>query len=321
MSHESLPFYPLLGVTSGFWQTVLGSFGLPLSDPPSAPFVVSVSDGDHLCCLDSTPPNWKPDQPTHVLLHGLGGSSRSRYMVRLSRYLYSKGQRVVRMNLRGCGLGEGLARLPSHAGRSADLFAVCKALKAQFPDSKLKIIGFSLAGNITLKMLGELGGDALPLVEKAIVICPAVDLKAGVEFIAKPENRFFEKFYLDCLLETAAQKRVIYPDYPHVQFPDPLNLYTFDDLYTAPLCGFRDAEDYYLLCSSSCVVHQIEVPTTILYALDDPVIPAHTIAELTLPPNVTAYATKYGGHVSYLSWAGLRYGLRWMDRKVMEWLQ
>ena len=265
MPHIVLPFSPLPGVTSGFLQTVLGSFGLPLADPLSSPFLVPVSDGDQLYCLDSTPPNWEPTMPTIVLGHGLGGSSRSRYMVRLSRYLFEHGFRVVRINFRGAGQGEGLARQPSHGGRSDDFLAVCRTLKKQHPSSPLKVVGFSLSGNILLKMLGELGVEGPDLIECAITICPAVDLKTGAVFIGRPENWFFQKYYVDSLLEIVARKRKIFSDYPAVNFPDPLSLYQFDELYTAPLSGFKNADDYYEQSSSKHYIPQIAVPTTVLY--------------------------------------------------------
>lgn len=320
MPHYTLPFNPVPGLSSGYWQTIFGYYGFHLSPPPSVPMIIPVSDDDRLFCLDSTPPEWNPNLPTIILTHGLGGSSNSRYMLRLSRYLYIKGQRVIRVNFRGCGPGEGLARKPSHAGRSDDLLAVCKMLKIQFPHSDIKIVGFSLSGNIVLKMLGELGVHAADLVERALTICPLVDLKAGSIFISKPEKRLFENSYLEGLKEIVARKKKIYPDYPNISFPKTMSLYTFDDLYTAPLSGFQNAEEYYELCSSNPIVHKIAIPTKILYSLDDPIIPAKTIEELQLSPSVTTYATKHGGHVGFLGWAGPDFWLRWMDRRVVKWL-
>lgn len=320
MPHIVLPFSPVPGLTSGSLQTILGSFGLPLADPLSSPLLVPVSDNDQLYCLDSTPSNWDPSMPTIVLGHGLGGSSRSRYMVRLSRYLFENGHRVVRINFRGAGQGEGLARQPSHGGRSEDFLAVCKVLKSQYPSSPLKVVGFSLSGNILLKMLGELGADGPELIERAIAICPAVDLKTGAIFIARPENWFFQKYYVDCLLEIVERKRKIFSDYPAVDFPKSLTMYDFDNMYTAPLCGFKNAEDYYIHSSANTHISHIAVPTTVLYSLDDPVVPSETISSLELPETVTAYATQYGGHVGYLSWVNGAFGLRWMDKKVIDWL-
>lgn len=315
-----IPFDPLPYLSSGFWQTVLGSYGLPLRDPPSSKFVVPVTDGDELICLESRPPGWTPQLPTFVLTHGLGGSSRSRYMVRLSRFLYRKGQRVIRVNFRGCGIGKGFARKPAHGGRSDDLLAVCHQLKRLNPESDLRVVGFSLSGNILLKMLGELGSAGVPLVERALAICPSVDLKASATFIAQPENRVFEEYYLRYMVERVVEKQKIYPDFPKIVFPDPLSMYTFDDLYTAPLSGFQNADDYYDHCSCKNLVHLIKVPTTILYSLDDPILPAHPIEQLRISSSVKAYATEHGGHVGFLGWVGPKFWFRWMDKKIIEWL-
>ncbi len=320
MPNYNLPFNPALGLSSGYLQTIFGNFGFPLPEPPSIPLIVPVSEGDRLYCLDSTPPGWTSNQPTIVLMHGLEGSSRSRYLVRLCRYLFGTGQRVIRVNSRGCGLGEGMARKPSHAGQSDDIIAVCRALKNQFPQSDLKLAGFSLSGNIVLKMLGELGTDAIPLVERAIAVCPSVDLHAGIIYIGKPEKRIFENYYLKYLMKKIERKKKIYSDYPNIKFPNHLSLNIFDELYTAPLSGFQNAEEYYETCSSSRIIHKIAIPTKILYSLDDPIIPAKSIQDLQLSPSVTSYATEHGGHVGFLGWTGSDFGFRWMDKRVVRWL-
>lgn len=320
MPHYTLPFNPLPGCSSGYLQTVMGNYGFPTALPPSTPIIVPVSDDDQLVCLDSTPPGWTSNLPTIVLMHGLGGSSNSRYILRLSQYFFGKGQRVVRVNFRGCGPGEGLARKPSHAGRSSDLLAVCKVLKMQFPESDLKLVGYSLSGNIVLKLLGELGFEAPALIERAIAVCPLVDLKEGSIFIGKPEKRMFEKYYLDCLREKVARKKIIYPDYPDIFFPDPLSMVIFDDIYTAPLSGFKNVEEYYESSSANRVIDKIVVPTKILYSLDDPIVPPKSITELQLPPAVSSYATRHGGHVGFLGWSGTDFWFRWMDRKIVRWL-
>lgn len=320
MAHYQLLFNPVLGLSSGYLQTVLGSYGFPIQDPPSSPLIVPVSDNDQLLCLDSTPEEWSAEVPTIILAHGLGGSSNSRYLVRIARYLFDKGHRVIRVNFRGAGPGELMARQPSHAGRSGDLFEVCKQVQKQNPRSHLKVVGFSLSGNILLKMLGELGTGANSLVNAAFAVCPAIDLKKTVAFMRQPKHRLFENYYLDALIKKVMRKKVIYHDYSNVHFPDPLNLYTFDEVYTAPLSGFKNADEYYELCSCKHVIPRITVPTKILFTLDDPIVPSDTFAEVEYPPCVSLYETKHGGHMGFLSWSGSDFWLRWMDRQVVEWV-
>lgn len=320
MPHVPLDFRPLFGIPSGYFQTFLGIFGLPLKSPPYREWIVPTSEGDALLCLVSTPSDWSPTLPTVVLVHGLGGSADSRYMIRFSRHLYRSGIRVVRVNLRGSGAGAPLARLPANAGRSEDVLAICQALKSAFPDSPIRLVGVSLAGNIILKLLGEAGSSANDLIERAIAISPSVDLHRGIIEITKPKNRLIDQFYVKALLEILKEREQLFPDEPKPQFPKKLNLYDFDDIFTAPVSGYQNADEYYAKCSSNQFVKNISVPTWILYAKDDPVTPAECVEALALPENVTAYETKHGGHVAFLGWAGFPYGFRWMDRFVIEFL-
>ncbi len=193
---------------------------LLVSSPPSDSFIVEVSDNDQLVCFDSMPPKWRAKDPTAILVHGIGGSSDSKYILRHSAHLYSEGNRVIRINFRGCGAGEGMARKPSHAGRSCDLLAVCEAVKSRAPKSPLIVIGYSLGGNILLKMLGEEPKKTQELLRNAIAICPVVDLYEGSLYLGLPEHRFFEKMYLKWLLEKIARKRKLYHDYPQIRFPN-----------------------------------------------------------------------------------------------------
>lgn len=320
MPHLQLPFEPLLGMTSPYWQTVLGSYGLPLQTPEAQPLLIDLSDGDQLYCFESTPKGWTVEDSAVILGHGMAGSSDSNYMVRFARALFQRGYKVVCVNYRSCGPGMGRARKPSHGGRSEDLLAVCNNLRNRFPTLKVSIVGFSLSGNILLKMLGELGSEAVPWIQSAFAISPPVDLKAGCHFIHRHHGQGFEKLFLSWLMEKVTEKQRIYRDYPKVIFPRKMTMYDFDDLYTAPLSGFKNAEDYYALSSSNRVIHQIAVPTKILYALDDPIVPARCLNQLDLPPTVSAYAVPHGGHLGFLSWTGKEFGVRWMDKVIMEWL-
>jgi uncharacterized protein len=141
-------FHPLL--TDPHLQTIVAAKVTFAREPLSTTCLVELPDGDRIALEVSTPTGWQPDDPTVVMLHGLCGCHRSPYMQRLARKLWRSGLRAVRMNLRGCGSGRGLARYPYHSGRSADVLAVLENLLQTTPQSPVTLIGFSLGGNIVL---------------------------------------------------------------------------------------------------------------------------------------------------------------------------
>ena len=144
--------------------------------PPAESRVVALPDGDRIALEVSTPRQWRPDDPSVLLLHGLCGCHDSPYMTRVALKLWRRGVRAIRMNMRGCGSGVGLARMPYHSGRSADVEAVLEDLRAAWPHSALTLVGFSLGGNVMLKLAGELGKRAGELAEQVIAVCPPADL-------------------------------------------------------------------------------------------------------------------------------------------------
>jgi predicted alpha/beta-fold hydrolase len=143
-------FRPFPCLTHPHLQTIVAAELTWSREPPSSTHFVELSDGDTIALEVSTPRAWQPNDPTAVLLHGLCGCHRSPYMQRLADKLWRSGLRAVRMNLRGCGSGRGLARYPYHSGRSADVLAVLERLLQTTPQSPVTLIGFSLGGNIVL---------------------------------------------------------------------------------------------------------------------------------------------------------------------------
>ena len=144
MKLNNLNFHPLPWMTSSHLQTIVSSFlhsGLP---PPSKKWLIDLGHNDYLSCEVSIPIAWKQSDQTVVLVHGMGGSHSSGYMIRMSRKLYLKGNKVVRINLRGCGSGKGLSKLLYHGGTSGDVLKVIQSLKETAPFSEIVLIGFSL---------------------------------------------------------------------------------------------------------------------------------------------------------------------------------
>ena len=315
-----LPFRPLPLIRGPHSQTIAAVFRLA-GEPPSKTKRVTLDDGDELAVEISTPPEWRPEAPTVVLIHGLCGCQRSAYLVRMTRKLYNRGVRAVRMNLRGCGSGRGLARRPYHSGCSGDALCVLNALREDAPASPTSLVGFSLGGNIALKLAGELEARGPELLQSVIAVCPPSDLEACCALLESPSNRFYNWHFVSILRQNAADLHRLFPSLGPVELPKRLTLRQFDELYTAPQCGFEDAADYYRRASSAQFVPRIAVPTTILFANDDPVIDTTVFDDTPLPRNVDVVRVANGGHLGFLGIPGSPGGYRWLDSQLLGWLE
>ena len=280
---------------------------------------VRLSDGDQLVLHDTAPASWRPGEPIAVLVHGLSGNHRSGGIVRLARLLLARGIRVVRMDLRGTGAGFHLARGCYNAGCSGDVRAALAAIHRLAPSSPLWLAGISLGGNVSLKLAGEVAAHPVPNLARVAVIAPPVDLAACLALLNHPKNRFYERHFVRELLVEARRRARLFPESPLPEFPRRPSLRTFDDLYTAPRAGYRDAAEYYERCSSAQFVPQIRVPTLILAARDDPFVAADPIERLVCPTHVTVRLTDHGGHGGFLGADGAG-GFCWGERAVARWL-
>ena len=311
-------FRPLL--TDPHLQTIVAAKLTFALEPPSTTSLVALPDGDQIALEVSTPTGWQPNDPTVVMLHGLCGCHRSPYMQRLARKLLRCGMRAVRMNLRGCGSGKDLARYPYHSGRSADVLAVLESLQQTAPHSSITLVGFSLGGNLVLKLAGELSAAVPDHLQHVIAICPPADLVACSRLLSQPTNRLYNRYFTRLLCAEVAYRHSRFPDLPRIELPTELSLYEFDEHYTAPQCGFRDALDYYRQCSAAPLVPRITIPCHILFAADDPWIEAQVFDGVALPPNVQVICTRHGGHLGFLGMPGRVGGYRAMDAQLLAWI-
>lgn len=309
---EKITFRPLPGLASPHAQTVLACFSKGGIEPPSTPLLVSLADGDSLYCQLSTPLSWKEPQRTIVLIHGLGGSHRSSYMVRLARKLYQKGERVVRVNLRGNGPGAHLATRPYHGGTSDDLLSLLLILKQQHPDSPLYLLGFSLGGNVSLKLAGELGEAGPALIKQIVAVCPPIDLTRTLSLLMQPRNHLYQRYYVRGLRKLGAR----WLNNQRVR-----SILEFDNAVTAPQWGFKDGADYHQQCSSYPLLPKVQVDSRLLFAEDDPFIDYRPLLHTNLPASMKLWLTPYGGHMGFLGWAGREHRYFWMDKFLLDFLQ
>lgn len=299
------PFSPHRGLRNGHLQTIAGNFW------PRPPFrltatsetvLVDPADGSRVLCHC----HWHPeavadDRLTVVFVHGLEGSSDSRYIRGLAARAWTAGFHVIRMNMRNCGGTDHLTPTLYNSALSGDVGAVVNHFSMQRELHRFALVGYSMGGNLVLKLAGEWGNRA-PLCAVAAV-CPAIDLAAGSDALHLPINRAYEWHFLRGLMRRYRRKVQLYPQIFDPNVGPVRSLREFDDKIVARYCGYRNADDYYHRAAAARVVDRIAVPTFILRAMDDPFIrfTAPTHAALLANPNVVLVETRYGGHCAYLA--------------------
>ena len=257
--------HPLL--CSGHLQTIAGRYLNGDNSLRHTRYLeVALPDGDRLSLPANHPGSRSPVQKVIVFAHGLGGDADSRYMVRVASMFYRRGWTTIRMNHRGCGSGAGLARNLYHSGRSGDIAAVLRTVSAKYAGAAIIVTGFSLSGNALLKLLGENCCDLPGSLLGAIAITPPILLSVCAAALCKRQNRVYDIRFVRLLKAAIAERQQHFPDFPHFRFPGNMTVREFDEICTAPLNGFRSAEDYYQRCSAKQFLSQIRLPTFVLVA-------------------------------------------------------
>jgi uncharacterized protein len=319
---ETPPFEPHPLLRNRHAQTLAGTY-LPSGRYPHRALShrVGVSDGDTVVLHDDVPSNWPQGGRIALLVHGLAGCYSSPYLVRAAAKLNGTGVRTFRMDLRGCGAGAGLASRPYHGGRSADVLAALQFVEQLCPDSPVTLVGFSLSGNIVLKLLGEAPQDIPPNVNKAAAICPAIDLGRCVRSLVGPFQRMYDRYFVRELCRQISANCRLHPDLPRINAPRRMrSMFDFDDFYTGPVCGFGSADNYYTASSAFRLIDRIQLPTWILAAQDDPLVTIDCFQGLKLPSNVLLQITPHGGHLGYVGKRGVDPDCRWMDWRIVDWV-
>ncbi len=320
MGSQELPFDPCPMFADPHLQAWISTTNWWISRPESTQNLITLEDGDKLSLETSTPDNWKADGLTVLLVHGLCGSHESAYLMRLVHRLTPQGIKVVRFNMRGCGSGRGHAKQIFHSGSSEDLFEAVKFLKKQFPHSPITLIGFSLGGNIVLKMVGEMGSIGKRFISRVFAICPPVDMRLSATMVDKVAQGRYNRYFYRLIKEEVEYLHNTFKDLPPADLPKDMSLYQFDEVYTVPRKGFENVEDYYYKCSSKHYIDMITIPCKILFAQDDPIVSHSALDGHILPKNIEIYKTKKGGHMGYLGNPKSPRGFFWLDSLLEEWI-
>ncbi|MFZ3343283.1 MAG: alpha/beta fold hydrolase [Terriglobales bacterium] len=300
---ETNPFVPRRWLRGGHIQT-LASFLIQrrIHLPESEARMIEVAPGVRVLCHC----HWQADRTkalTIIVVHGLEGSSDSQYMLGIADKGLRAGMNVVLYNQRNCGGTDALAPVLYHSGLSNDIAAVAREIIARDGVSRLALVGFSMGGNLVLKLAGEWGEQPPPQFCAVAACCPALDLAASADELHIPSNRLYESYFLWALRRRMRQKARLFPGHFDLNRLKGLrSLREFDDKVTAYYCGFKGAVDYYDRASAAHVVEKISVPTLILYAANDPfiLITPETRHKILANAHIKFVETKDGGHCAFI---------------------
>ncbi len=258
--------------------------------------------------------------PTLVLVHGLEGSSESPYMLGIAEKAFEAGFNVLRMNQRNCGGTEHLTPTLQNSGLSQDYRFILEELISRDALPEIFFAGYSVGGNLVLKMAGELGAGAPKEFCAVCAVSPCLDLTSCSNGSGLARNFLYEWYFLHCLKSTLEKKAKLFPErYCLEAVPRVWSLREWHEAVTAPACGYKDATEYYQKASALRVAGQIRVPALIVTAQDDPVVPFDSFQHSAISRNrfIRLIAPERGGHCAFISRNGGRERF-WAETRVVE---
>ncbi len=270
---------------------------------------------------------WQPKKrsaATLLALHGLEGSANAHYMQGLADKAFARGMNVVLLNQRNCGSTEHLSATLYHSGLTQDPRLVLEELIDVDRLERLAVVGYSLGGNLTLKLAGEYGRHGPRALCAAAAVSPTMDLASCVTALERPANRLYEWNFVRNLKARMRRKIRLFP---HFFYKAPLSrirsVRAFDDLYTAPHFGFGTAEHYYHQASSIRVADRIAVPTLILSAANDPFVPPEQFSTPSLRDHasLTVRIEAEGGHCGFVERARGAYDGYWAEEAAVGFVE
>jgi predicted alpha/beta-fold hydrolase len=322
-------FRPNRWLRGGHVQTI-ASFLLPrrIHLPAPEERMIEVAPGIAVRCLIHWQKN-RREALTVIVVHGLEGSTDSQYMLGIARNGLARGMNVVLMNQRNCGGMDHLAPTLYNSSLSADVAAVARNVVEHDGVSRFALIGFSMGGNLVLKLAGEWGSEAPRQFCSVAAVCPAMDLAASADALHEPANRIYEYYFLMQLFRRFRGKAKLFPGQFDVgRLGGISTLRGFDDRITAYYCGFTGADDYYARAAASNVVDRIAVPALVIHAANDPFIRMlpETKKRMAGNANIAYVESADGGHCAFIgarhgNGAGVpEYDGRWAEREVVEFV-
>lgn len=255
-----------------------------------------------------------------IISHGLEGNSHRSYVNGMVKALNEANIDALAWNYRSCG-GETNRQLRMyHNGSTDDLdFVIRHAIKKGY--EKIVLIGFSMGGNLSLLYLGQEGNRVLPQLKGAATFSVPVDLKDSSIQLASGKNKIYMKRFLKMLHQKVKDKMELYPDKINdIGYDAIKDFRDFDERYTAPLNGFKSAEDYWAKCSSGPLLERIRIPSLIVNALDDPFLGEACYPNTqSINPIIQLKFPKYGGHVGFINKS--INGKYWSETRAIDFIE
>ena len=297
-------FVPRQHLRSGHWMT-LYSWGnpryFPALPPPSRRYFDVSPDARVAADCHWQRRPW--ERPTLIALHGLNGSSDAHYMRGIAAKAFARGMNVVRLNQRNCGNTEHLAAGLFHSGLTADAARVIAELTDVDGLTAVGVCGYSLGGNLALKLAGEYGANAPRELVGVAAVSPIIEIEECTRALERPDNVVYQWNFVKDLKKRMRRKDRFFPGrYDMTRLSAIRTVRGFDAVYTAPHFGFRSAEDYYYRASSMRVVDRVRIPALVITSEDDPFVPSQPFHDPRVRSNahIDLHLCTHGGHCGFI---------------------
>ncbi len=318
-------FEPRAALRRGHWMTLYG-WGNPRYFPRLPPPVRRVFDVARdarvlaECHWHARP--W--ERPTLLALHGLNGSSQAHYMRGLASKAFARGMNVIRLNQRNCGGTEHLSYGLFHSGLTTDAARIIHELTHVDRLRAIAVSGYSLGGNLALKLAGEYGAHAPRELLGVAAVSPIIEIEQCTRALERRENWVYEWNFVRDLKKRMRLKARLYPNHYDLSTLDAVKtVRQFDETITAPHFGFRSASDYYHRASAMRVIDRVQVPALVISAEDDPFVPPEPFRDpkVTGNPHIELHVLKHGGHCGFIGERAGEDDGYWAENRIVEFVE